>query len=329
MKKIGIIISQLCVAGLLCSIVMGVQPVQAVAQEKVIIFHAGSLSVPLQAMEKAFEAAHPEIDIQREGGGSRKCARKITDLKKECDIMASADFSVIDRLLIPEYASWNVRFATNQMVLCYTETSAFAKEINPDNWDDILSRKGVLWGHSDPNLDPCGYRSLMVLQLAEKTLAKPGLNQRVLANRPLANIRPKAVELIAMLENGALDYAWEYRSVAVQHQLKFLSMPETINLSSYAQEPFYSQAQVEISGKKPGEKIILKGKSITYGVTLLDRAPHRAAAIKFLDYMLAPEGGLKILKEMGQPPIIPARVSDQRVLSAMPGEIKNRVVVGQ
>ncbi|MCK5916021.1 MAG: substrate-binding domain-containing protein, partial [Deltaproteobacteria bacterium] len=105
---------------------MGVQPVQAVAQEKVIIFHAGSLSVPLQAMEKAFEAAHPEIDIQREGGGSRKCARKITDLKKECDIMASADFSVIDRLLIPEYASWNVRFATNQMVLCYTETSAFA-----------------------------------------------------------------------------------------------------------------------------------------------------------------------------------------------------------
>ena len=155
-------------------------PSQAVAgsRAEVIIFHAGSLSVPLAAMEKAFEAVHPDIDILRESGGSRKCARKISDLHKPCDIMASADFSVIDRMLIPEYASWNIRFATNQMVLCYTGSSAFAKEIGPETWTDILGRQGVAWGHSDPNLDPCGYRALMVLQLAEKSLQEPGISDR-------------------------------------------------------------------------------------------------------------------------------------------------------
>jgi molybdate/tungstate transport system substrate-binding protein len=313
-------------AGFLCLLVSGLSPVPAAAREKVIIFHAGSLSVPLKAMEKAFEKAHPEINIQREGSGSRNCARKISDLGKECDIMASADFSVIDNLLIPKFATWNVRFATNQMVICYNDKSAYAKEMNPESWTDILARKGVEWGHSDPNLDPCGYRSLMVLQLAEKAFKKPGLNQCLLANRPLRNIRPKEVELIAMLENGALDYAWEYRSIAVQHQLKFQSLPPEINLSDYALDPFYRQAEVQVSGKKPGEKITLRGKSITYGVTLLNNAPHKTAAIKFLDYMLAPDGGLKILKALGQPPIVPARVSDEKVIAALPEVLKKRVV---
>ena len=325
MKKITLVLTLILLATVLLVLVSGSQPAQAVAREKVIIFHAGSLSVPLAAMEKAFEKVHPEIDIQREGSGSRKCARKVSDLGKECDIMASADFTVIDNLLIPKFATWNIRFATNQMVLCYSDKSAYAKELTPESWTDILARKGVEWGHSDPNLDPCGYRSLMVLQLAEKAFENPGLNQRLLANRPLRNVRPKEVELIALLENGALDYAWEYRSIAVQHKLKFLSLPQEINLSNYALDSFYRQAEVEVSGKKPGQKITLRGKSITYGVTLINDAPHKTAAIKFLSYMLAPEGGLKILKNMGQPPIVPARVNNEKVVVILPESLQKRV----
>ncbi|MCD6292349.1 MAG: tungstate ABC transporter substrate-binding protein WtpA [Deltaproteobacteria bacterium] len=319
---IGLFFALLILAGIVCS-----NPVAAQDRTPVIIFHAGSLTVPLAAMEKAFETVHPEIDILREAGGSRKCARKISDLHKPCDIMASADYSVIDRMLIPGYASWNVRFATNQMVLCYTDSSAFAKEVSPETWTDILGRRGVFWGHSDPNLDPCGYRALMVLQLAEKALHQPGLYDHLLANRPLANIRPKAVELVAMLESGVMDYAWEYRSVAVQHQLKFLPLEQEINLSSYALDSFYKQAKVAVSGKKPGEKIELYGKSITYGVTLIDQAPNRAAAIMFLNYLLDPEGGLKILAEMGQPPISPARVADRKMISKLPLELQKRVTI--
>ena len=147
----------------------------AAAKEKVIIFHAGSLTVPFAKMEKIFEAKYPNIDLLREPGGSTKMARMISELHKPADIMASSDFKVINKTLIPEYAVWNIRFATNQLVLCYTNKSRFAKEVNADNWHKILKRKGVVWGHSDTNLDPCGYRSLMVLQLAEKFYKQPGL----------------------------------------------------------------------------------------------------------------------------------------------------------
>mgnify|MGYP006305162255 FL=1 len=113
------------------------------ADQKVIIFHAGSLTVPFARMEKAFEAAHPDIDVQREAGGSTKMARMISEVGKTADIMASADFAVIDKTLRPDEASWNIRFATNQLVLAYTPKSRYADEINAENWYEILQRDGV------------------------------------------------------------------------------------------------------------------------------------------------------------------------------------------
>ncbi len=50
---------------MLCALVLCAG--QALAKEKVIIFHAGSLTVPFAEMEKNFEAMHPGVDILREG----------------------------------------------------------------------------------------------------------------------------------------------------------------------------------------------------------------------------------------------------------------------
>jgi len=293
----------------------------------VVMFHAGSLTMPFEAMEKEFEARYPGVDLQREASGSQAAARKVTDLNKPCDIMASADFKVIDKLLIPKHADWNIRFATNELVLCYTDKSKFAKEVNAKNWDNILQRKAVVWGHSDPNLDPCGYRALMVLQLAEKYYRKPGLYKNILANRPLENIRPKSVELVSLLQTGNMDYAWEYRSVAVQHGLKYVSLPDKINLGNYKEDPYYSQAVVKLTGAKPGEYMDMKGESTTYGVTLIKDAPNKEAAVAFLEYMLDPKGGLKILKDQGQPPFIPCRVPTQKMKSALPEKLQKLVEV--
>lgn len=105
-----------------------------------------------------------------------KMAQMISELHKPDDIMASADFAVINKALIPERADWNIRFATNQLVLCYTDKSRFADEVHADNWYEILGQKGVIWGHSDPNLDPCGYRSIMVLQLAAEVLGPKSIS---------------------------------------------------------------------------------------------------------------------------------------------------------
>ncbi len=304
-------------------------PGQALSKDKLVIFHAGSLAVPMEKMEKNFEQANPGIDVQREVGGSTKMARLISEVGKPADIMASADYKVIDNNLIPEHATWNIRFATNQLVLTYTEQSRYADEISADNWYEILQRDDVEWGHSDPNLDPCGYRSLMVLQLAERFYGVDGLFEKLLANRPQKNIRPKSVELVNLLKSGNMDYAWEYLSVAVQHDLEYITLDDHINLGNYKYDNFYAMAEVEVSGKEPGTTITKKGKSCTYGVTMTKDAANAEAAVAFLQYMLDPEGGLKILENMGQPPFVPARVPSREMKDTLPSELTSHVKIAQ
>ena len=303
--------------------------VLAEPQGKLIIFHAGSLTVPFAKMEKIFEGNYPKVDVLREAGGSTKMARMISELHKPADIMGSADFKVIDKTLMPDYAKWNIRFATNQLVLCYTDKSRSANEVNADNWYKILAEKGVIWGHSDPNLDPCGYRSLMVLQLAEKYYNRPGLYDRLIANRPKKNVRPKSVELVSLLKTGNMDYAWEYLSVAVQHELKYVILPDEINLGNYKHDDYYKQAKVKVTGKKPGTWITRTGKSCTYGITMVKEAPNPEAAEAFLGYLLDPNGGLKILKDMGQPPFIPCRVPTAEMKAQLPESLQKWVEIKQ
>jgi molybdate/tungstate transport system substrate-binding protein len=293
------------------------------------IYHAGSLTGPLKEMIKAFNAQYPAVTVTTKAGGSTKMARLISDSGETADIMASADYVVIDKNLIPKFASWNARFASNQIVLCYTEASKMKDSITPENWHEIIRTKGINWGHSDPNLDPCGYRSLMVLQLAEKFYDKPGLYKEALANRPAENVRPKAKELVDMLKDGKLDYAFEYLSVAVQQGLDYVPLDRHINLGDMALNPFYKTARVTVTGKEPGTTIERVGSSITYGVTLLDKAPNPEAAEAFLGYLFAPDGGLMVLDSMGQPPFVPVNVPSQAMLDAMPASLKAKVAVSK
>lgn len=313
------------ILGLLCFAV----PSSAKSKEKLIIFHAGSLAVPMQKMENKFEQEHPGINVQREVGGSTKMARMISEVGKDADIMASADYKVINNNLIPEFATWNIRFASNQLVLAYTEQSRYAGKVDSQNWYKILQKNNVQWGHSDPDLDPCGYRALMVMQLAQKFYGVDNLYDKLLANRPQKNIRPKSVELVNLLKSGNMDYAWEYLSVAVQQDLKYVTLNPHINLGNYKYDYFYKQAKVQVSGKEPGTTTIKRGKSCTYGVTMTKDAKHPEAAKLFLEYMLDPEGGLKILEEVGQPPFIPSRVPSEEMFEKLPEGLRPLVEVAE
>lgn len=313
--------------GLMASVIIFGAVALAWAQPsgKLTIYHAGSLTVPMKTMIAQFNAKYPGVEVVTKAGGSTKMARLISDKGESADIMASADFVVIDKNLIPEFASWNVQFASNQIVLCYTDKSRYAEEITADNWYEILQRKDVVWGHSDPNLDPCGYRSVMVVQLAERFYRQDGLYEKTMANLKPENIKPKAKQLVALLKSSQMDYAFEYLSVAVQHGLKYVTFDRHINLGDVAMNDFYKQARVTVTGKKPGTTIDRVGKSITYGVTMLDKAPNPEAAEAFLAYLFDPEGGLKVLKEMGQPPFVPVRTRPE-MLDKLPSPVKGLVV---
>jgi molybdate/tungstate transport system substrate-binding protein len=272
---------------------------------ELIIFHAGSLAVPFKQICKEFNKHYPEIKIIREAAGSRMCARKIVDLNRRCDIMASSDYSVIEKLLVPEYAEWNIKFASNEMVIAFREDSRRAGEINKDNWYDILLQKDITFGRSDPNADPCGYRAVLVIILAEKFYNRQGFVTKMLA-KDRRYIRPKEVDLLALLEVGELDYVFIYRSVAEQHKLKTLLLPDEINLKKAEFADFYKSASVRITGKKTGTFITKVGEPILYGVTILKNAPNRELAMEFLTFLLDADKGGAILLRNGQTPLAPS-----------------------
>jgi len=233
------------------------------------------------------------------------------------DIMASADYKVIDNLLIPEYASWNIKFAGNQMAIVYHDKSRKSDIINDANWYNVLLDSDVAFGRSDPNSDPCGYRTVLLAELAETYYKRPGLKDKLL-QKDVVYIRPKEVDLIGLLESDVIDYIFLYRSVAEQHGLKYVILPDSINLSNPNLSAFYSTATVEISGKKPGEIITKKGEPMVYGVTIINDAPNKEAALKFVDFLLSNKG-MAIIEKNGQQSLVPSATSTYKNI---PKELK-------
>jgi len=266
---------------------------------EIIIFHAGSLSVPFKQIKEQFEKENPDIDVFLESAGSVKCARKITDLNKPCDIMASADYKVIDNMLIPKYTDWNIRFAGNEMAIVYHDESKYADEINAQNWHQILMRDDVIYGRSDPHSDPCGYRAILTTQLAENYYNIPSLSEKILV-KDNEYIRPKEVDLLALLESNTIDYIFLYRSVAQQHELNYLILPDSINLKNPELADYYKNASTEITGKEPGTTITVTGEPMIYGITMLNEAPNKNLALKFVEFIFS-ETGAKIMEQNGQP----------------------------
>jgi molybdate/tungstate transport system substrate-binding protein len=287
-------------------------------EERLVIFHAGSLSYPLREMAREFENDYPHIKVVSEAAGSVHTIRKVTDLKRNADIIASADYQLINKMLIPDYAAFNLLFATNGMVLAFTDKAAFADEIDTANWIQILQREGVKKGASDPHADPCGYRTRLLLLLAEKYYGQKELIPAILSG-PDYYERPKETDLLALLETQTIDYIFIYESVAVQHGLRYLKLPDSVNLSNPHLDQWYAGVSVNIRGSRPNETIVMLGESITYGITLLNEAPNRQAADMFLEWLLNPEKGGLVLERSGQGAVFPAEAYGYNEL---PGNLK-------
>jgi molybdate/tungstate transport system substrate-binding protein len=291
------------------------------AKDNIVVFHAGSLSIPFDKISKAFEKQYPNYKIIREASGSRMAARKIVDLHKPCDVMASADYSVIDSLLInTKNAKFNALFATNKMAIVFTDKSKYAHEINSKNWVNILLKQDVVVGHSNPNDDPCGYRAMLVTQLAEKYYKKkdffknlfgyPGFYKAGMEKKNKIIVRPKETDLIALLEMHSIDYIFLYKSVAIQHNLKYIDLPDKIALSNKKYADFYKTVSFKVTGKKPGEYIVKKGAPMVYGITIPQNSNspiNKEGAKRFVKFVLSKKGQ-QIMKACGQGVVNPPEI---------------------
>jgi molybdate/tungstate transport system substrate-binding protein len=256
------------------------------------VFNAGSLAKPFNDLLQAFKRSHPSVVPAQENSGSLEAARKLTELGKIPDVLGVADYGVIAKLLIPKYAGWYVTFARNAMVLIYTDQSAAAGEINGRNWWQVLLRPEVRAGHSNPVLDPNGYRTLMVFQLAERFYHQPGLAARLDHAIPPRYIRPKEADLTALVQAGELDYSWSYLSIARTAGLRHVDLPPEVNLSDPKLADWYAQASVHLPAQRAEgrDSVEFRGEPIVYALTIPRAAPHPRSAEAFVRFAFSPEG---------------------------------------
>jgi molybdate/tungstate transport system substrate-binding protein len=104
-------------------------------------------------------------------------------------------------------------------------------------------------------------------------------------------LRGASVQLIALLESGDLDYAFEYESVIQQHHLSMVSLPAEVNLGEPNFETLYNQVQVNLDFQRFATvKPQFRGEQIGYGATIPASALHPVEAAQFLAFLLSSDG---------------------------------------
>ena len=239
----------------------------------------------MRAVADSF-ARRQRATVLLESGGSLEHARKVTELHRIPDVLVLADHEVFPQLLVPAHVQSYIQFARNRMVVAYTPRSRFASEVAGANWREILQRPGVEVGRPDPDRAPAGYRTLLVLKLAESYYRDPGLAARVLARSPPRNMRGNAAELAGLLQLGELDYIFEYESLARSHDFRYVTLPRAIDLSDPALAAQYAVATVRVAGRTPRDSVTFWGAPILYGLAVPREAPHPAAAAGFVEFLL-------------------------------------------
>lgn len=271
----------------------------------VTVFHAGSLAAPFERLEATFEDEEG-VAVDREARGSVFSTQKVTEQGRRADVLAVSDYRLLRDRLLPEYGSWYAIFQTNAMTVHYTEDSPGADEIGRDNWWEVLSREGVRVGHSDPAVDPGGYRAVMTVQLGRVPFEGEALYDEATYEALRANAEVSTgteVNLVGQLESGKLDYAINYRSVAATADVEALALQPRVDLSRatdrYARH--YANAAVET------ESGTFVGAPIAYGVAVPDVARSPDLGARWVAALLG-EAGRRVARETGFEPIEPAVV---------------------
>ncbi len=266
---------------------------------RLLVYRAATLSSSFDQLAGKLSA----WNIEQESGGSTMLLRKLQGLRPPVDVLAVADASLFANPK-PPLPPWWIGFANGELVLAYTPQSRFAQQINASNWADILLRPGVRSAYANPNMDPEGYNTLLAWQLAERYYHRPGLAQELRQASGKRYMRAHSVALLALLESGQIDYAWQYLAVAKQHGLRYVRLPKQINLSDPRLASWYRQASIQVAGARPGTRTTIHASPILYAITIPQTSTNHAGAVGFILKLLSPAGAA-ILRANSQQPLAP------------------------
>lgn len=263
------------------------------------VLYAGSLAAVMEnGLGPAFSKA-TGYQYQGEAQGSLGAARMIRDHLRTPDVFISADPSVNESVLMGSgngnLVTWFLTLASSQLVLAYNPQSKFAAQFqaaanNTIPWYQVLETPGVRFGRGDPSIDPKGYRTLFLFNLASRYYHRPTLTKLLGDPMNSAQVFPEIV-LLARVESGQFDAGIFYKHEVVAHKLPFISFPPEINLG----DPKFSGLYLQASYTTPsGEHV--SGAPILFTITIPETVRHKAAAAAFVQFLLSSN---KLLEQFG------------------------------
>ncbi|MBI3989770.1 MAG: substrate-binding domain-containing protein [candidate division NC10 bacterium] len=266
----------------------------------VSVLYAGSLVVVHeQALGPAFQQT-TGYTYQGEGHGSVAAARMIKDRLRSPDIFISADHAVNAKELMGQQnrnlVEWYLTFTSSSLVIAYHPKSRFKNGFEQARaaklpWYEVLARPGMKLGRTDPNLDPKGYRTLFLFELAERYYRKPGLTQALLGSptNPV-QIFPEP-ELLIRMESGQLDAGVFYRHEVIAHQLPFIDLPDEINQSNPRFAALYRKRTYTTD-----RGMTFVGAPVLFTITIPHTVRNLAGAIAFVRFALSEDARATYLK---------------------------------
>lgn len=250
----------------------------------VSLFAAGSLA---NAVEHglAGRVAHPlRVNVH----GSAALARMVASGRHDPDLVSLADASLFESALDP---AWYAEFATNALVVAYnpeTEGGRRVAEAGVEGWYEPVLAGEARLGRTDPDLDPLGYRTLFMLELASRYYGTDvPLRERVPVD---TQVYPET-QLVSQFETGGIDAAVTYRNMAVERGYDYVDLPSRIDFGDprYVEDWYATTTYSLPSGRT------VRGGLISYATTV--RTPRDAAFDVFdahLDRSLLREFGFTV-----------------------------------
>jgi molybdate/tungstate transport system substrate-binding protein len=277
---------------------------QASPRGEVFVMYAGSLVKTFEnTIGPSFQSETGYTYIG-EGKGSVQLANMIVDQQRRPDIFVSAGSVPIEKLIDnkPPLARWLVKFATAELVIAYTPNSPFFDDLEKARngellWYEVLSKDGLKFRRTDPELDPNGYYTIIAAKLANLHYDDPSIKHRILgADRNPEQILPEET-LKTALQQGQIDAAVAYRHEAVARGLPYIVLPNEINLGDPAFSNSYREASYTL-----GSGVTVYGDIIPFCITIPETSKHLDGAIAFMKFLLS-EKGKSLLERDGLYPI--------------------------
>jgi len=216
-----------------------------------------------------YNASHDNVQAVSSGGGSVDCIRRMQ--KGElCDLLILADDAIIANMMMPEWTDGYYIFAGNSMVLVPVKPD---KQIDSNNWKEVLLKPDTTFGHFDPQGDPGGYRAVMACMLADSV--EEGLAEKLL--------RHPGRKILTSPKDEKPDFMFSYRSGPMSKGTPFAELPLCMNLSDPALNEHYFTAEVDLDGDG---KNIVRGSAISHALTIPFTAKAPAEAMEFAELFL-------------------------------------------